>query len=486
MFRLRHLMLCCCASAIPAFAQQRHLFLDPDFAQEVRGASLHTNPPQRREIVIKPDRPWEQLMISFYLTVMEDQGRLRLWYICRDKADQANVAYAESADGISWTKPNLGIVDYAGSRDNNLIGITSLEGVVFRDPNASPQERYAYITHLITQGMVRFHSADGLHWRHDAAPLLKFGADSQNVTFWDERLGRYVMYLRGWRTDPDKRRYRTVVRAETKSIAQPFDVGPTEKSWHPWGKDKNAVIGDEFPTVFAADELDPANCDVYNISALPYPPDPRWYLGFPSMFQRDKRISDGRLEVQFAGSVDGVRWHRYDRKPYAPLGLAGSESANMTFMGTGMVVRGDEIWQYGTGFLSRHGDREARMKRTDGVIYRYVQRMDGFVSLDFDAAGGSCVTAPVKVEGRKLVLNVDTGALGNLRVGLFDASGAALAEFSAAQCEVLRTNSTHAVVSWKGRDDLASIEGKTVRLALAGSRAKLYGFYFDQPPIVAP
>ncbi len=459
---------------------QRHLFVDPAFVQDARGVALHVNPPQQREIVIRPDKSWEQLMISFFLTVRDEEGKLRMWYICRDKANHPNVAYAESRDGVNWTKPNLSIVEYDGSKENNLVGLTSLEGVVFRDPNAPPSERYAYVTHLWTEGMVRFHSPDGLHWSRDQEPLIRLGADTQNVTFWDERLGKYVLYLRGWFRGEDKVKYRRVVRAEVPNLSTPLPVGPTESSMRLWGKDKVAVIGNEFPTVFAADEHDPKNSDVYNLSAQPYPLDPRWYVGFPSMFQRERTTSDGRLEMHFIGSRDGIAWHRYDREPYVRLGLADSDSQNMVFMGTGLVVRGDEIWQYGTGFHSRHGDREARQHRTDGVIYRYVQRVDGFVSLDFDNGGGTCTTAPVKVESSRLLLNVDTGALGNLRVGLIDAAGKPLAGFGVEQCTVLRTNSTHAAVVWKGQSDLSSLKGKEVRVSFTGSRTKLYSFYFDQ------
>lgn len=461
-------------------APPRHLFLDPAFVQQADNVALRVNPPERRETVIRADRPWEQLMISLYLTVVDDAGKLRMWYICRDKANRANVAYAESDDGIRWTKPDLGIVEYEGSKANNLVGLTSLEGVVFRDPNAPAQERYAYITHLWTQGLVRFHSPDGLRWRHDTTPLLRLGADTQNVTFWDNRLQKYVLYLRGWDRGADKKLYRKVVRAEIPGLTAPLDTGPSEKSLYLWGKDKVPVIGDEFPTVFAADEQDPPNCDVYNFSALPYPPDDRWYVAFPSIFQRERRTSDGPLEVQFAGSRDGVTWHRYDRAPYAPLGLANSDFANMTFMGTGMAVRGDEIWQFGTGFRTKHGDVEARKQKTDGVIIRYVQRLDGFVSLDFDSAGGRCVTAPVKVEGPRLLLNIDTGALGVMRVGILDADGRPIENFGADGCDEVRTNSTRAEVAWNGDGDLSSLSGQRVRLTFLGSRAKLYGLRFGQ------
>ncbi|MCX6908762.1 MAG: hypothetical protein NTY01_12060 [Verrucomicrobia bacterium] len=480
LFRLAVLLACSgVASGAADVLPPRHLFLDPAFVQQAEKVSLHVNPPQRREIVIRPDKPWEQLMISFYLTVLDEEGKLRMWYICRDKANRPNVAYAESRDGVHWTKPNLGIVEYDGSKENNLTGLTTFEGVVFRDPNAPAKERYAYVTHLWTEGMVRFHSPDGLHWRRDKTPLLRLGADTQNMTFWDERLGKYVLYLRGWQRAEDKKLYRKVVRTEMPNLTSPLDIGPSRKSLYLWGKEKVPVIGNEFPTVFAADEQDSPNSDVYTISAQPYPLDPRWYLGFPSMFQREGHMSEGRLEVQFTGSRDGITWHRYDRRAYAPLGLAGSENANMTFMGPDMVVRGDEIWQYGTGFHSKHGDVEARKRKTDGVIYRYVQRVDGFVSLDFDAAGGRCVTAPVKVDGARLLLNADTGALGQLRVGLLDAEGQPISGFGADNCKVLRTNSTRAEAGWTGGTELAALKGREARLVFTGSRAKLYSFYFE-------
>jgi hypothetical protein len=477
--KLLPILLLALAACFSAHAQTpRHLFLDPAFVPQMENVSLRVNPPQQREIVIRPDKPWEQLMISFFLTVRDEEGKLRMWYICRDKANHPNLAYAESRDGVTWTKPNLGIVEYDGSKENNLVGLSSLEGVVFRDPNAPAQERYAYVTHLAEEGMVRFHSPDGLHWGRDAAPLLRLGADTQNVTFWDERLGKYVLYLRGWYRGADQKKYRKVLRAELPSLTTPLSIDATEKSVRMWGKDKVAVMDNEFPTVFAADERDPKNTDVYNLSAQPYPPDPRWYVGFPSMFQRERSTSDGRLEMHFTGSGDGIAWHRYDRTPYVKPGLAGSDNQNMVFMGTGLVVRGDEIWQYGTGLHSRHGDRESRKVRTDGVIYRYVQRVDGFVSLDFGDEG-KCVTAPVKVDGGRLLLNVDTGALGQLRVGLLDADGKELPGFGADECGVIRTNSTHAEVSWKNRGDVSSLAGQAVKLSLRGAHAKLFSFRFE-------
>lgn len=457
--------------------EQRHLFLDPAFVQHYENASLTVNPPRSQEIVIRADRPWEQLMITFFLTVREENGKLRMWYVCRDKENQPNLAYAESTDGIHWVKPDLGIVDYYGSKQNNLVGVHDLEGVVFQDPNVPADQRYTYVSHVFGHGIYRYRSPDGLHWQRDEIPLMKLGADTQITTFWDTVLKKYVLYMRGWERRADKKNYRKVLRATVDDLRQPIPIGPSEKSVYIWGKSKPPVMDDEFPTVFATDTQDPTNSDVYNLPAQPYPLDPHWYVAFPSLFQRERRTSEGRLEIQFTGSRDGIQWQRYDRQAYVAPGLAGSESANMVFMGVGMVVRGDEIWQYGTGFHSKHGDVEARKRKTDGVIYRYVQRVDGFVSLDFGTKEGKAVTSPITLDGPQLLLNVDTGALGHLQVGLLDAAGKPIPGFGIEDGTVIHTNSTHALLAWKDHQDVSTLLGQKVQVMFHGVKTKVYSFY---------
>lgn len=420
-------------------------------------------------------------MISLFLTVLDEGDKLRMWYICRDGENRPNVAYAESSDGVTWTKPDLGIVEYEGSTANNLIGIPYLEGNVYRDPHARPGAEYVYVTNVEKEGVVRYYSSDGLRWQRDREPLLRFRPDTQNITFWDERLQKYVLYLRAWEIADDwNARLRKVVRLELNDLSVPPKIRTSGKGVNPTRANDLPRLADELPTVLAADALDPPNTDVYNITAQPYPLDPRWYVGFPSWFLRDKNISDGRLEVHFIGSRDGVTWQRYDRRPYAPLGPVESDCGNMTFLGPSLIVRGDELWQYGTGFRSRHGDVQARKLRSDGVIYRYVQRVDGFVSADFETADASCLTQVIKVTGSRLILNVDNGALGTLQVALVDpATQKPLAGYDLDDCRPVRTNSVRGAIRWKNRDDVSALVGRDVQLKFAGSRTKLFSFYFD-------
>jgi hypothetical protein len=459
----------------PATTPTRYLFLDPAFVREAQGAVLKVNPPLREERVMVSDRPWEQLMISFYTTVRDEGGKLRMWYICRDKEQKGNVAYAESVDGVNWTKPELGISEYAGSTANNLVGISSLEGAPFRDPRGSGDEQYVYLS-TGQGGVFRFTSPDGLRWKRHDQPLVRFAPDTQNVAFWDELRGQYRFYTRG--KDPkaeyEHTAHRKVILLETDSL-----VGRL-------GEDRKQEPGikmEALPVMLKTDEQDPRDVDVYTNSIQPYPLDPHWYVGFPAFYRHyngnSPHFNDGRTEVQFAGSSDGLTWHRYGREVYAGPGFPGPESGSMVFMGTGLVVRGDEIWQYGTRFRTTHGDKPGRAQQTDGSIYRFVQRVDGFVSLDTGNAVGTARTSPIKVSGRRLLLNLATGALGGMQVGLLGADGEALPGFAVDDCKRLEIDSTGAVVAWANGADLSALQGREVTVQFRSNRTKLYSLRFE-------
>ena len=473
----------------------RHLFLDPSSLRELQNAILHVNPPRQAEAVIRADRPWERHPLGAFVTVREEEGLLRMWYTGRDRGGRTFMVYAQSSDGIHWEKPSLGVFDYEGSRDNNIVIEDFWEGTPFLDPNAaSPAEKYVYLGHAGDKGFYRFTSPDGLKWKQDERPLLPFRVDTHDVAFWDTQLGHYVLYLRGWNVPGAwDERLRKVVRLTLETLAVPAAVVPSGKGDNPTRDDDLPRVVDEIPTVLSTDEHDPANTDIYNSAMQPYPLDPRWYVGFPSFFRRENLVV-GRLEVQFVGSRDGIEWHRYDHAPYTAPGLAGSDSASRTYMGVGLVVRGDEIWQYGIGKGIPHGvgpaskqdeleeDRRRaipRDDRSDGTVYRYVQRIDGFVSLDFAFDGGRALTAPVKVEGDRLRLNVDTGALGDLRVALLGMDGKPLSGYTLDDSDRIETNSVRATVTWRGRGNLSALVGREVQVQFAGRRAKLYSFLFE-------
>ncbi|MBI4584250.1 MAG: hypothetical protein HY717_09545 [Planctomycetes bacterium] len=66
--------------------------------------------------LIVAERSWENADLIRLGAVFRDGGRFRMWYQMNDTL----FGYAESEDGLRWTKPNLGFYEHGGSKDNNL------------------------------------------------------------------------------------------------------------------------------------------------------------------------------------------------------------------------------------------------------------------------------------------------------------------------------------------------------------------------------
>ncbi len=86
------------------------------------GAELKLHQPVSREVAITFDEPWEG-NASGYPTVFQDGDIYRMYYrghryVIDDppfrQAQSEAVCYAESKDGIHWTKPNLGLHKWPG------------------------------------------------------------------------------------------------------------------------------------------------------------------------------------------------------------------------------------------------------------------------------------------------------------------------------------------------------------------------------------
>ena len=133
-----------------------------------QNVDLKLNNPMAREVVLRADKPWEGQSMT-YPCVFKDGDKFRLYYRAsgpplgsppkREEGDKKQMmwnytALAESADGIHWNKPNLGVVDFQGNKQNNLIwpvaGQSGSDIFPFKDanPQAPPEERYKALANV--------------------------------------------------------------------------------------------------------------------------------------------------------------------------------------------------------------------------------------------------------------------------------------------------------------------------------------------------
>jgi len=457
------------------------LFLDPSIVRESRGVKLCVCPPEKVQIVIKNDKPWESRFISFYSSVIYDEGKYRLYYSLKDKNGRGGMAYAESLDGYDFVKPPLRIATYGESLENNLLGISSLECTVFKDSSATADKRYKCYSHAGGVGIVCHTSPDGIHWNISEKPLLPYFCDSQNVAFFDEELGRYVCYLRGWERINGKRS-RTVKRCTQESLEAPHVITGRAVAIRRQ-PDEQPIVNEEFPTVFACDEADGEGVDVYTMAAEPCPDAEGYYVAFPTLYTHAPSIAkggeydnNGDIETYFAGSADGITWHRYDRGVFIKNDLLEDFPTRMTFAGTGIIHEGNKFIKYGTLLRTRHAENDKRDLNPDGAIVRLENREFGYVAAVFDGEG-ELTLMPCEAMEEYLSVNLQTTGDGFLRVGLRDCQGNDIPGFSADECLALSGDGTSLPVSWLGGRRF-NLKGQTVTVYLKGSQCKLYSIDF--------
>lgn len=485
----------------------RQVFIDGRFLAESRNVTLEVHPPRKTsEWTIKPEHPWERGGVGPYSNVLRDGQRYHMWYHVMEPVQwhtgQTNgcICYARSSDGIHWEKPMLGLVAYAGSRSNNIVvghGAAGLwmgqdGGLVFLDPNAKSAERFRLACRFdsLGKGVHLLSSPDGVHWTLTHTNITNYREDgkghhldSQNIVFWDDRIRKYVVYGRK-NLSAGEVQGRGVARAESENVGQFSEI-----------QEMAVIIGPE---------PDDRWVDYYSSSALKYPWAQDAYYMFPQAyfhylrgqipeFPKQTPINAGPLHTQFGASRDGIKWYRYDRRPFVSLGMKGEFDWASVRMIHGVVpdTTGREIFMYYRASDWLHGwDRSEDNKRlltqaglgadqNIAVISRLVLRRDGFISVYAPRAGGEFTTEPLRFSGGKLVLNVDTSAEGTLRMALLDGEGKAIPGLSLQDCDFLHTaNEINRVVKWKGNADLSRFAGQPIRLRFALNNTHLYAFQF--------
>jgi hypothetical protein len=477
---------------------RKRLFVDQRYFDRSDGIHIRMNPPyQSPEPVLVADKPWEAQGIGGYNTVIrEGDGRFKLWYAAQMKSGlpqegAVRLCYAESRDGITWHKPDLGLVTFQGSTANNIVAPLderqSMQGAtVYIDDRSPPDARYRLWTKYqpsdrevesgVQPGLWAMHSHDGLHWTYDdnqPSPPDQM-CDTQNVFFWDDRISQYVGYTRVHETQ------RRDEAAEMQHGKRYRSVGRiTSIDFKTWSQPTRIILeGDalDLSAPVPPGSADRPQMDFYTNAVYKDPEADDAYFMMPAAYHHwEADDSPASMDVQLLTSRDGIVWNRVgNREPFLRRGLDDSPTGGMVMANVWPVHTDRETWIYYSGRGNKH-NAAARDGSNTG-LFRATMRRDGFVSADAQLAGGEFVTPPLTFSGSELELNVDCGAGGWLRVEIQDQEGTAIEGYALKDCDTTTANAIKTRVSWRGGNRI-TVDGP-IRLRMVIRSTKLYSFRF--------
>ncbi len=456
------------------------------------GVELRLAHPVDTGPVLRFDRPWEG-PFSGYITMIRDGERFRAYYRGKptpgkDGADDEVTCLAESADGVHWTKPELGIVDIGGSRRNNVIldkryPTVSHNFTPFLDtrPGVPAAERYKALGglfemegHSSSGGLMAFVSADGVHWRtlRDQPVLtrrhynVRYTDTSSTPAFWSEAEGCYVVYLRTWMDDGGNTRVgwggniRWVGRTTSPDFVN-------------WSEVEMMTFGDAPMEQLYSNTTSPYFRAPHIYIALT----PRIVFGRPVVTAEeaaaigiDPRYARDQSEPVLITSRGGARYDRTFLEAFIRPGIGPENwTSRNNYPALNVVPTGaHEMSIY---VQSRYG-------QTDCALRRYVLPFDRFASVNAPFRGGEFTTHPLVFQGRTLLLNFSSSIAGGIRVEIRDAEGKPLDGYTLADSVETVGNAVERPVTWKKDADVSSLSGKPVRLRFVMKEADLYALRF--------
>ena len=472
----------------------RYPFLDTRQIRELEGGELQFYPAEKLAgPVLSGDQPFES-GVSLYGSVIHDGSRFRMWYQPISRESTANayaVSYAESRDGIKWEKPELGIVEFQGSRRNNRVNLMGHSPSVIDVGTAvPPQRRYLGIAkgwppklkipQLLNDTRTQrlnsywaFYSEDGLEWTLYPTPQCAVVPHMYDTACYvsDAARGRILGSVKlEPRIGEYDRRSVAITTARNENVLA-------------WESPRLALFPDELDDRMAKDR----GCRFAEIYGMGLFAQRDVIIGFPELYwvEGDLHPSQaagirlgyhGKSEIQMAYSYNGYSWMRaVGRKPLIPTGEHGDwDDGFLTAQGTAVEV-GDEVYIYYSGFRGDHSDADGYFGTKIGLARL---RRDGFAAIASDDA------AMVEVyhglpRGESLVVNARTTQRGAVRVEARVPSGKrseAIEGFTANQCVAIQGDGVRMAVRWadKSWSDLAPDKPIVLRFHL--TEAELFAY----------
>ena len=447
-----------CAAGKGSMAQEdqvssqlkRFLLLDSRIVEKTENARLVVGTVQKHKAnpLFGEDKPWEKRFDNLYGNVIydEDDGLYKCWY-CPFIVDysakgmsveernrkpyrpprnrEMGICYATSRDGIAWEKPNLGLVDYEGSKENNIVWRGPHGAGVFKDAHdPDPKRRYK----TIFQGMKVSVSSDGLNWDEPKQCAgVQVAGDTHNNAFWAPILGKYVGITRTW-----GKMGRQVARIESEDFVH-------------WTKAEVVLEGME---------------KTHQTYAMPVFFHGGVYLGLVAIHEQ----KSDRVWTELAWSPDTKAWHRIS--PGTPLIPCSDKKLDYdygcVYACAYPVFLKDKVRLYYGGSDYLHTGWR------NGSLCLATLRPDGFAGYEQETKDKPAViiTAAIAYPGNDIHISADVAKGGWVEVSVLDKDGSVI---SKAQT-VSKTMTDERLKLGK------KIAADEIRLRFELTNAKLYSF----------
>ena len=409
----------------------------------------------------------------------------KMWY---DAGWINTICYATSKDGLTWDRPSLDV----NPGTNQVLSSDILPDtwtVVLDLETKNLQQRYKlFMTAFRAAGPMRdesgpfrgvcMTSSDGIHWTNRAETGGQ--GDCSNM-FYNPFRKKWVYSLRSGFYG-SSRHYRE---------ADDFLAGA---KWEWFDTRSGAPTNPNQPVPWAtADRDDPKDSVVqltpmiYNLNAVAYE---SIMLGSFDIWRgpyNDVCNTMGLpkiVEPNFAYSRDGFHWYRPDRRASIPAERRDVwDRGYVRSLHNLCCVRGDMLWFYYGAFQGdanrTHCPEFKNGMYCNGSTGIAFLRRDGFASMDADATAGTLTTRPVRFSGSRLFVNVNSPQ-GELRAEILDEAGQPIAPFTLDKCRPVQADSTLQEIVWNDKEDLADLQGKTVRFRFTLQQGSLYAFWVSR------
>jgi len=427
-----------------------------------------------------PDAP-DAVRVFNRGTIRRENGRFRMWYSAtgtdspitpgqpvRPWQHYMRVCYAESQDGLHWQRPELGLVEFKGSRHNNILaGIQRLPTVVYDEREADPQRRYKCFGESTTGMLQReeghlMTSADGLHWRYQPSPRRYPGT----LPYWPSE---FHSVLRDDRERDPEWRWKAYGLFATGPTRRASQLATSPDGIHWTGYPEN-------PIVEPLQGISPCIHDFLVWQEMGR------YVG---LLQVGDALHNYEWELMV--SRDGVHFSRVsDGRRFLGRGAAGQWDQGGIQAAVPVRV-GDESWFYYGGREKPWSSYPADPKETwtfkshCGLATIGVGRYAGF-RLSEKHERGMLVTQPIRCQfdgALTLVVNAIAAAQSPVRVAVLDATtGQPLEGYGVDDCLALVADGVSQPVRWSGLSEVNLRGDRPVLLQfeLRGRRSRLYGF----------